>query len=214
MSDKPVTLYDYYRSTAAYRVRIALAYKDISYASSEVHMLKNGGQQHSAAYKALNPQALVPTLEAEGAYLTQSLAILEYLEETHPEPALLPREPLARAKVRAFALSIACDLHPVNNLRILQYLTGPLEHDKETKITWYHHWLSVGLGALEEMAQRTSGGQFCYGNTVTLADVCLIPQMYNARRFEFPLEKYSHLQAIDKHCCSLPFFIAASPEKA
>ncbi|MGL5358547.1 MAG: maleylacetoacetate isomerase, partial [Shewanella sp.] len=170
-------LYGYWRSSAAYRVRIALHLKGLSAEHQSVHLVRDGGEQHQAAYSALNPQELVPTLllmdGAEETALSQSLAIIEYLDERYPTPALLPQAALARAQVRAMALSIACDIHPLNNLRVLQYLTNTLGVDEQAKNAWYHHWITTGFAPLETELARHSG-RYCFGDTVTLADVCLV----------------------------------------
>ena len=205
-------LYDYFRSTASYRVRIALAYKQCDYKTIPIHLLENGGEQHQSQYRTLNPQELVPTLRVDDHYLHQSLAILEYLEETHPQPALLPKDPLLRAEIRGIALSIACDIHPLNNLRVLQYLQQNLNVTDAEKDVWYHHWLSKGLSAIETLlAKNPNRGNCCFGNTPTFADLCLIPQLYNAHRFAVPLEDYPTLLAIETHCLTLPAFIWAMP---
>jgi maleylacetoacetate isomerase len=206
-------LYTYFRSSAAYRVRIALALKGIATEAAYVHLVKDGGQQKLPGYTALNPQALLPALEVDGAVLTQSLAILEYLEETHPATPLLPATPIERAKVRAFALAIACEIHPLNNLRVLAYLKGPLGHDQATADTWYRHWTETGLAACEKLLPATPTGPFCFGATPTLADVCLVPQMFNARRFNSDLSGCPRLVAVDAHCRTLAPFLTASPEQ-
>ncbi len=210
--DMMYELYDYFRSTASYRVRIALAYKQCDYKTIPIHLINNGGEQHQSQYLELNPQGLVPTLKADNHYLHQSLAILEYLEECHPEPRLLPKDPIVRAEIRAVAQSIACDIHPLNNLRVLQYLQQKLNVSEDEKNTWYHHWVHKGLSALEtQLAQHPARGLCCFGDTPTFADLCLIPQMFNAHRFEVPLDDYPTLVAIEAHCLTLPAFIAAAP---
>ena len=207
-------LYTYWRSSAAYRVRIGLNLKGLGYEDSYVHLVKDGGQQLSDMYKAINPQALVPTLETdEGQYLTQSMAILEYLEETVEGAALLPSDALGRAEVRALALSIACDIHPVNNLRILKYLASELNVSDEEKNTWYRHWIEVGFAGFEKMlAGSKNTGEFCYGDTPGLADICLVPQVYNARRFNVDLSPYPNIVRIDANCQALEAFSKAAPE--
>jgi maleylacetoacetate isomerase len=205
-------LYDYFRSSASYRVRIALNLKKLDYETVSVHLVNNGGEQHSDQYQAINPQSLVPSLEDNGRILTQSLAIIEYLDETHPNPSLLPDHPYEKAKVRAFAYAIAADIHPVNNLRILQYLTNELHISEEQKNNWYHHWIAKGLGALEKMV--TASGEttdFCFGDKPSLADVCLAPQMYNAKRFNCDLSAYPNLCRIDQNCQLLSAFTDAQP---
>jgi maleylpyruvate isomerase len=207
-----VKLYNYFRSSAAYRVRIALNLKGLAYEYIPVHLTK--GEQRAAGYVALNPQALVPTLVEGDAALTQSLAIIEYLEERHPSPPLLPVAPEARARVRATALAIACDIHPLNNLRVLQYLTRVLGVDDGAKNTWYRHWVQLGLAALEsQLAGGRATGDFCFGDTPTLADVCLVPQLANARRYEIGLDAYPTLVRIDDRCRALPAFADAAPER-
>ena len=208
------TLYTYYRSSAAYRVRIALNLKGMPYTAVPVHLVKDGGQHRSAAYRARNPQALVPAFELEdGTVLTQSLAIMEYLDEVQPEPALLPADAIGRARVRALAQAIACDLHPVNNLRVLQYLSQQLGISAEQKDAWYRHWVATGLQGLEALlADHPSTGRFCHGDTPTLADCCLVPQLYNARRFQCPLDAYPTIRRIAAACETLPAFQQAAPE--
>ena len=208
------TLYTYYRSSAAYRVRIALNLKGMPYTAVPVHLVKDGGQHRSAAYRARNPQALVPAFELEdGTVLTQSLAIMEYLDEVQPESALLPADAIGRARVRALAQAIACDLHPVNNLRVLQYLSQQLGISAEQKDAWYRHWVATGLQGLEALlADHPSTGRFCHGDTPTLADCCLVPQLYNARRFQCPLDAYPTIRRIAAACETLPAFQQAVPE--
>ena len=208
------TLYTYYRSSAAYRVRIALNLKGMPYTAVPVHLVKDDGQHRSAAYRARNPQALVPAFELEdGTVLTQSLAIMEYLDEVQPEPALLPADAIGRARVRALAQAIACDLHPVNNLRVLQYVSQQLGISAEQKDAWYRHWVATGLQGLEALlADHPSTGRFCHGDTPTLADCCLVPQLYNARRFQCPLDAYPTIQRIAAACETLPAFQQAAPE--
>ncbi len=206
-------LFSYFRSSAAWRVRIALAWKGIEYGQVPVHLLRDGGQQFSESYRRVNPQGLVPALEQDGKVLTQSIAILEYLEETHPGRPLLPADPWRRAEVRAMALAVACDIHPLNNLRVLNYLKGALEHDAVAVSAWYRHWIAEGLAPLEELARRHGDGKrFLYGNAVTMADVCLVPQVYNARRFGCDLAPYPALVAVDEHLNTLPAFIVSRPE--
>lgn len=205
-------LYDYYRSSSCYRVRIALNIKQISYETLEVHLINNGGEQHHGSYYELNPQGLVPTLEENGHILTQSLAIMEYLEELNPNPSLLPQNPLGRAHVRALALTIASDMHPLNNLRVLQQLREQFHATESQVLVWYHQWLEKGFNAIEQALEKLPRKQpVCYGNDITFADVCLIPQVYNALRFNFPMEKYPLINAINEHCMTLPAFIQAAP---
>lgn len=204
-------LYTYFRSSAAYRVRIALHLKGLDFEAVPVHLLRNGGEQHASDYRALNPSELVPTLVDGGLALGQSVAIMEYLEEAYPAPALLPADRAQRAQVRAVVQTIACDIHPLNNLRVLQYLDNTLQQDEATRATWYRHWVTRGLGTLEALLAPHSG-DFCFGKQPTLADCCLIPQMANARRFNTPLDAYPTLVRIDSHCRALPAFVAAAPE--
>lgn len=202
-------LYTYFRSSAAYRVRIALGLKGIAYEPVFVHLVRDGGEQHAADYTRLNPMHLVPTLvDDAGAVLTQSPAILEWLEETHPAPALLPSDPLARAHVRAFAAAIACDIHPIDNLRVLQYLKRNMGQSQEAIETWYRHWIEVAFPALETMA---GDGPFCFGASPTLADVCLVPQLFNARRYNMKLDAFPKLLQAEAACAALPAFQEAAP---
>ncbi len=202
-------LYTYFRSSAAYRVRIALELKGIAWEPAFVHLLREGGQQHKPDYAALSPMRLVPALVTdEGAVLTQSLAILEWLEETHPTPALLPADPVQRAQVRAFAATIACDIHPIGNLRVLRYLKREMGQSQEAIDTWYRHWIDVALPALEAMAGE---GPFCYGLAPTLADVYLVPQLFNARRYNCDLGTFPRLLRAEAACQALPAFQAAAP---
>jgi maleylacetoacetate isomerase len=204
-------LHSYFRSSASYRCRIALNLKRLAYEPIFVHLRKDGGQQLSATYRALNPQGLLPTLEHEGRVLTQSLAIIEYLEETWPDPRLLPGDAGMRARVRAFALAIACDTGPVNNLRVLRYLKRSLKQEQSEIDTWYRHWSEDGLKACEALLPATRY-PFCFGERPTLADIVLIPQIYNARRFKTDLSDVPRLVAIDAACCALPAFAEAAPE--
>ena len=205
-------LYTYFRSSAAYRVRIALALKGLSYESVPVHLVRGGGEQLTPAYRTVNPAALVPALQDDDAVLTQSMAILEYLEEAHPSPALLPAEPLERARVRALAMTVACDMHPLGNLRVLNYLTDTLGASDEARKTWAAHWITLGVTAFEQLLKRDgASGVFCHGDTPTIADCCLVPQVFNARRFGVDLEAFPQMKRIAEHCESLPAFIAAHP---
>ena len=204
-------LYTYFRSSAAYRVRIALNLKGIAYEAVPVDL--RPGAHREPDYLARNPQGLIPALEDGDATFSQSLAIIEYLEETHPQPPLLPRPARDRARVRSLALAIACDIHPLNNLRVLKYLRSPLGHDEQAVDTWYRHWIAEGLRALEEEAKRASGdGRHMFGTEVTLADVCLVPQMFNARRFKCNVEPFAVLRAICAHLETLPPFARAAPD--
>ena len=208
-----VELYDYFRSSAAYRVRIALNLKGVVPDERTFVHLRMGNQR-AQDYLALNPQGLVPALALDhGLVLTQSLAIIEYLDETHPDPPLLPVAPPSRARVRAIALAIACEIHPLNNLRVLNYLIGTLGVAREQKDGWYKYWVDVGFEALEKkLAQERETGVFCHGNEPTLADVCLVPQLANARRFKIDLAPYPTLLRIDATCRALPEFAGAAPE--
>lgn len=207
-------LYSYFRSSASYRVRIALNLKGLPYEYVAVHLLKDGGQQHSADYQRINPAELVPALVDDGHAIGQSLAIMEYLDETRPElPPLLPRDAMGRARVRALAQSIACEIHPLNNLRVLQYLENDLKLDEAAKATWYRHWITLGFTALETMlANNPHTGTFCHGDTPGLADCCLIPQLANARRFDTPLETFPTILRIERACLALDAFAKASPQ--
>jgi maleylacetoacetate isomerase len=206
-------LYDYWRSSAAYRVRIALNLKRVAPERHFVHLRK--GAQRDDDYLALNAQGLVPALVAdEGTVLTQSLAIVEWLDETHPSPALLPADPAGRARVRALALAIACDIHPLNNLRVLNYLKGTLGVDDSQRDGWYRYWCDIGLEALEtQLARESATGTFCHGYAPTLADVCLVPQLANARRYDVDLAPYPTLTRIEAACISLPAFADAAPAR-
>lgn len=207
-----ITLYDYWRSSAAYRVRIALNLKGLAYHSVPVNL--RTGEEGLPGYRAVNPQGLVPTLvDDEGSPLTQSLAIIEYLEETRPLPALLPADPPARARVRALALVVACETHPLNNLRVLNHLGSVLGADKAARDAWYRHWVAEGLAALEALlASHPATGRYCHGDAPGLADICLIPQVYNARRFECDLQPYPTVTRISEACAALPAFDRARPE--
>ena len=202
--------YTYFRSSAAYRVRIALNLKGLSPEPVAIHLTKDGGKQHTAEFRAINPQGRVPALVLDsGDILTQSLAIIEYLDETHTNPPLLPKDPVTRAKVRAFAQVIACDIHPLNNLVALQYLRRVLKHEQAEIDAWYHHWVIEGFKTLEAAIEP---GPYAFGNTVTLADICLVPQMANARRLKVPLEPFPKLVAADAALLKLPAFDKARPE--
>ncbi len=202
-------LYDYFRSSASYRVRIALNLKGLSYRSVPVALLDNA--QQAPEYLEKNPQGLIPALLDGDQLITQSLAICEYLDEVYPAPALLPTDALECARVRALALSIACDIHPLNNLRVLRRLEQQFSADQASKDAWYRHWVDTGLRAFEQQIERTRG-QYCYGDTVTLADLALIPQVYNARRFQCDLSAYPNIVAIEQQCLALSAFAQATPE--
>lgn len=206
-------LYDYFRSSAAYRVRIALNLKGISYESLGVDLRAPASVQRSADFLAVNPEGLVPVLVDGERTFTQSLAIIEYLEETRPQPPLLPRVPRERAQVRALALAVACDIHPLNNLRVLNYLRESLHADEVAVNSWYAHWIAQGFTALEAQVQNSSGdGRCMFGKSVTLADVCLVPQMANARRLKCDVAPYPTLRGICTHLEALPAFAKAAPQ--
>ncbi len=209
-----VKLFTFFRSSAAYRVRIALNLKGLAFDSVPVHLTRGGGEQFKPDYRELNPQALVPVLQDGARHLTQSLAIIEYLDETRPHPPLLPATPAERARVRALALAIACEIHPLNNTRVLTYLTGPLGLSSETRNTWYHHWIALGLQALEmRLAGERETGKFCHGDSPGLADCCLVPQMANARRFKCDIAPYPTLLRIEANCQALEAFQRAAPDR-
>jgi maleylacetoacetate isomerase len=205
-----IVLYDYAKSSAAYRVRIGLNLKGVDYASRQVNLLDS--EQKGDAYRALNPQGLVPMLEVDGHRITQSLAILVYLDQAYPEPRLMPADPFDGAHVRAMAMTVACDIHPLNNLRVLKYLKGELGQEQSAIDAWYSHWVSEGLAALEALAAPRAG-TFLFGDTPTLADVCLVPQMFNARRIKVPVEPYPTLLRADANAAALDAFAAAHPDR-
>ena len=202
-------LHNYFRSSASFRVRIALELKGLPYEYLSVHLPK--GAQNAPEFVALSPDHLVPVLEDGANKLTQSMAIIEYLDETHPEPALLPADALGRARVRALAQSIACEIHPLNNLRVLKYLVGTLQVSEEAKNTWYRHWVRQGLEAFEQQLAKSPAGRFCHWDTPTLADCCLVPQIFNARRFDTPLDGLPRVMAVFDACMALPAFQKAQP---
>jgi maleylacetoacetate isomerase len=205
-----VTLYTFFRSSAAYRVRIALNLKDLSGDMMPVHLTKDGGQNTKPAYRAVNPQMRVPALKLDsGEVLIQSLAIIEYLDEVYPQPPLLPRESIERARVRAFAQVIACDIHPLNNVAPLRYLKRELGQQQDKIDAWYHHWILEGFAAVETMI---GSGPYAFGNDITLADICLVPQVYNARRLKVPLDRFPRIVAVDAACLKLLAFDKARPE--
>jgi maleylacetoacetate isomerase len=205
-----VKLYSYFRSSAAYRVRIALNLKGLAYETQPIHLVKDGGHNRRPEYRAINPQMRVPTLIAPaGEILIQSLAIIEYLDETHPQPPLLPKDPIARAKVRALSELIACDIHPLNNTSSLRYLKNTMGQEQTAIDAWYHHWVLEGFEALEQLIEP---GPYCCGDAVTIADICLVPQLYNARRLKVPLDKFPRILSVDAACLKLPAFDRARPE--
>ena len=203
-------LYDYYRSSAAYRVRIALNLKGVEYESRTVNLLNS--EQKADDYRSLNPQGLVPMLEIDGHRLTQSLAIIIYLDQSFPDPPLVPRDPIDGAHVRAMALTVACDIHPLNNLRVLKYLSNELGLPQDERDSWYIHWIREGLPALEAQA-KAGAGAFLFGDEPTVADICLVPQLYNARRFNVPLDDYPTLLRADENANKLDAFAAAHPDR-
>jgi maleylpyruvate isomerase len=205
-----VKLYSYFRSSAAYRVRIALNLKAISYEMIPIHLQKDGGQHRKAEYRAINPLGRVPTLMlADGSLLTQSLAIIEYLNDAYPQPPLFPADPVERARVRAISQIIACDIHPLNNLGTLQYLKRTLNQEQAAIDTWYHHWVLRGFEAIEAMIKP---GPYTFGTQVSVADICLVPQVYNARRLKVPLDAFPKIVAVDAACLAFPAFDKARPE--
>ncbi|NVM78420.1 maleylpyruvate isomerase [Duganella sp. SG902] len=207
-----LVLHNYFRSSSAYRVRIALGLKGLPYAYLPVHLNRNGGEQFQPAFSARNPQQLVPVLSDGALDISQSLAIIEYLDEAYPETPLLPATPGQRARVRQLALSMACDIHPLNNLRVLKYITGTMGQDEAAKDAWIQHWHAVGLAALEaDLARDQQRGRYCVGDTPTMADCCLVPQLFAARRFGMDLTPFPTLQAIDAACQRLPAFQRAHP---
>jgi maleylacetoacetate isomerase/maleylpyruvate isomerase len=207
-------LHGYWRSSAAWRVRIALNLKQLEWESAPVHLVRDGGEQRMSAFRALNPQGLVPALEIDGRVLTQSLAIIEYLDETRPTPPLLPAEPAGRARVRSLAQLVASDVHPLNNLRVLQYLQHTLDVDGPRRDAWYRHWVIEGLQALEtRLAREPDTGRFCHGDAPGLADCCLVPQLYNARRFHCELDAFPTLLRIEAACGELEAFRAAAADR-
>ncbi len=204
-------LYSYWRSTAAYRVRIALNMKQLDYDYEAVHLVKEGGEHLHDKYKSLNPQSLVPALEVQGGQiLTQSLAIIDYLEQMYPTVSLYPSDAIEKAQAKAMALSIACDIHPLNNLRVLKYLKSQ-SWQQEQVDKWYAHWIHTGFTAIEKQLTN-SAGQFCFANTVTVADIFLVAQVYNANRFNVPLDDYPLIEKINNYCLTQQVFIDAIPE--
>ncbi|HRP28917.1 MAG TPA: maleylacetoacetate isomerase [Burkholderiaceae bacterium] len=206
-------LYNYFRSSASYRVRIALALKGLAYDYKPVHLVH--AEQLAPAYAALSPTRLVPTLVDDGGHaLGQSLAIIEYLDETHPQPPLLPADALGRARVRALAQGVACEIHPLNNLRVLRYLVHEMGASEEAKNAWYRHWVALGLESIErQLAGDAATGRFCHGDAPTLADCVLVPQIFNAQRFDCPLDAVPTVMRIFDACMQLPAFIDSQPSR-
>lgn len=203
-------LYGFFRSSASYRVRIALNLKGLDFEQASIRLAK--GEQYQAAFSAISPQNLVPVLENDGLRLYQSPAIIEYLDEVYPEPPLLPKDPAARNRVRSLALISACEIHPLNNTRVLNYLSENLNLTEEQKTGWYHHWITLGFGALEKrLAAEKETGEFCHGNTPGFADICLVPQVANARRFKVDLTDFPTILRINDHCLALDPFKKAMP---
>jgi maleylacetoacetate isomerase len=208
-----LALYGYWRSSAAYRVRIALNLKGLDYETRPVHLLRDGGEQHAEAYRRLNPQELIPCLLDGGRKITQSVAIIEYLDETRPAPELLPSDPAGRARVRALALAVACDVHPLGNLRVLQYLSSHFSADDAQKLEWSRHWIATGFDALELLlAGSPATGRYCHGDSPGLADACLVPQVYNALRWKLSLAPWPTIERIHAACSELEAFRRAAPE--
>lgn len=211
-----LNLYDYFRSTACFRVRIALNLKALTYEKIPIHLLNQGGEQFFAEYQAINPQNLVPTLKTQEKLITQSMAIIEYLEETYPSPSLFAnKDPYQKALIRSFALTIVADMHPLNNLRVLKYLSDEFQINDQQKSKWYQHWMQKGLVALETQLHSyhdKTAHDFCFGDQPTLADICLIPQLFNAKRFSCDLTPYPTLRRIDQYCQTIPAFIQAAPQ--
>ena len=205
-------LYTYFRSSAAYRVRIALSLKGLSYDAVPVHLLKDGGQHLQDEYRKINPSGLVPSFQDDRITLTQSMAIIEYLEEIHPEPPLLPKDAPGRGRVRELAQIIGCDIHPVNNLRVLNYLVKHMGFSDQAKTEWYRHWVTEGFQSLEAHLARDPGaGPFCHGDHPTIADCYLVPQVFNAQRFNIDVSAYPNIDRINSLCIELPAFRAAHP---
>lgn len=206
-------LYSYFRSSAAYRVRIALNLKGLAYDIVPVHLLKDGGQQFAESYTAVNPSHLIPTLVDGDMAVGQSLAILDYLDEVHPQPPLLPADAAGRARVRAIAQNIACDIHPLNNLRVLKYLKNEFKLDEAARNSWYKHWVTLGFGAIESLlANDPETDRFCHGSQPGYADVCLVPQVFNARRMGCDLTAFPTIVRIDAACAELDAFCDAAPD--
>ncbi len=209
-----IRLYSYWRSSAAYRVRIALALKELDYVTVAVHLVRDGGEQLKPEYRALNPQGRVPLLEHAGVRLSQSLAIIEYLDEVFPESPLLPGDAVGRARVRSLAQLVACDIHPLNNLGVLKYLKAQFAADESNIEKWYRHWIVQGFTALEQrLHNEDETGRFCHGDQTTLADLCLVPQVYNARRYAVDMSAFPRISQIDAMCTAMDAFQKAAPER-
>ncbi|MEG9884733.1 MAG: maleylacetoacetate isomerase [Hyphomicrobiales bacterium] len=212
MMIEQLTFYDYFRSSASYRVRIALALKGLSAEQIKAVDLR-GGEQSGQPYKSLMPSGLVPSFTFGGKTFGQSIALIEWLDALYPTPRLIPTDPYEALAVREMALTVACDIHPLNNLRVLNYLTGPLKLREEDRLAWYRHWITIGFATLEALiAKHERNGPYCFGEAISLADVCLAPQVYNARRFDVDMAAYPALCRVDAHCNTLPGFQSASPE--
>lgn len=204
-------LYGYWRSSAAYRVRIVMHLKGLPFESIAVHLVKDGGEQHKDTYTQLNPTHLVPTFVDDEVTLNQSIAIIDYIDEKYPDVAIYPADIANKAKVKALALDVACEIHPVNNLRVQQYLAKTLCVVDQDKLAWSHHWMNLGFAAIEKQLQ-SSAGDFCFGDEVTMADICLVPQVYNANRFKLDMSAFPNIVRVVDNCNKLPAFIAALPE--
>ena len=204
-------LYTAFRSSATFRVRIALNLKGLAYEPVFVHLGR--GEHRQPGYAAVNPQALIPTFQADGVRLVQSLAIIEYLEETHPNPPLLPRDAVGRARVRSLSLLVACEIHPLNNLRVLQHLKGSLGQNEEQVNAWYRHWIADGFRKLEAELSRAAAGRFCHGEAPTMADCCLVPQVFNAQRYQCDAAPYPNVMRVFAECMKLDAFGRAQPSK-
>lgn len=208
-----MTLYSYFRSSSSYRVRIALALKGVAFDIAPVNLVKDGGQQFSPEYQKLNPQSLVPCLVHEGQVLAQSMAIMEYLDDVHPEPALVFGAPKDKAYIRRLSQLVACEVHPLNNVRVLKYLQGTMNADEGARNAWYAHWSLTGMRAFERILKDSGrAGDFCLGDRVSMADLCLVPQLYNMRRYNVPLDELPLCRRIEAHCVRLPAFQKAAPE--
>ena len=213
-STSQLVLHNYFRSSAAYRVRIAMNLKGLHYDYVSVHLTRDGGMQFSPDYKAKNPQQLVPLLDDDGFQLSQSIAIIEYLDEKYPAVRMLPESMQGRARVRQIALAISCDIHPLQNLRVLKYLTAKLGVSEDDKTIWIQHWLNIGLEALEaDLSRSPSRGKFCFGDSPTMADCALVPQMFSASRFGIDISAYPVLREIIEHCEAVPQIAAAHPSR-